>query len=214
MKKLFLLLSFLAVNLSLAQETDKPVTTTTTTTIVSTTSNPTKKPQYIGKKDEFKLDPTYLIFAGALNLSYERVINEESGLGVSVILSNGKEINTTFSLTPYYRFYFGKKPAAGFFFEGFASINSFKYNSYVYNQNYNNGYYNNGYNYYEVKSTTDFAIGIGLGGKWITNNGIIFELSGGIGRNLLNDYSAGNKDGLTSSQKVVGRGGISIGYRF
>ena len=155
-----------------------------------------------------------MIFAGALNLSYERVINEESGLGVSLILSNGKEINTTFSLTPYYRFYFGKKPAAGFFFEGFASINSFKYNSYVYNQNYNNGYYNNGYNYYEVKSTTDFAIGIGLGGKWITNNGIIFELSGGIGRNLLNDYSSGNKDGLASSQKVIGLGGISIGYRF
>ena len=55
MKKLFLLLSFIAVNLSFAQETEKPVTTTTTTTTISTTSNITKKPQYIGKKMNLNL---------------------------------------------------------------------------------------------------------------------------------------------------------------
>lgn len=212
MKKLFLLLSLVFVSNLFSQEIEKPVTTTTTT--VSTTSSTTKKLTYTGKKHEIKLDPTYLIFAGALNISYERILSEESGLGVSLILSNGKEINTTFSLTPYYRFYFGRKSAAGFFIEGFTSINSFEYDFDKHIQISNpDPAYNYNY-YYERKSSTDLAIGIGLGGKWITNKGVIFELSGGIGRNLLNDYSTGNNDGLPSTQELVGRGGISIGYRF
>lgn len=198
-----------------SQEIEKPNTTTTTTT--STTVSTTlveaiKSENSFFKRNELKIDPTYIIFAGALNLTYERLINKESGFGVNLIVSSGEEINTTFSLTPFYRFYFGKKPATGFFFEGFTSINSFKYDSYL-NINNNNGYYN-GYSIVDRKSATDLAFGIGIGGKWMSNNGIIFELNAGIGRNLLNDYSASNQDGLSSSEKIFGRGGISIGYRF
>ncbi len=216
MKKISLILAVFSVFQSFGQEIEKPTTTTTTTTstTVSTTLVEAIKDQnsFI-KRNELKIDPTYLIFAGAFNLTYERLINKESGFGVNLIISSGEEINTTFSLTPFYRFYFGKKPAAGFFFEGFTSINSFKYDSYLYINNYN-GYYNNGVSTVERKSTTDLAFGIGIGGKWMSNNGIIFELNAGIGRNLLNDYSASNKDGLSSSEKIFGRGGISIGYRF
>ncbi len=213
MKKILIFVCVSIFTLGFSQE-DKPVTTTTTTTTVSISSpKESKRSETFSKKNEFRIDPTYLIFAGALSISYEALLSSESGLGATLILSSGKEINTTFSLTPYYRFYFGKKPAAGFFFEGFASVNTFKYDKVTYNYN-NNGYYNNIYSTVENKSSTDFAIGIGLGGKWITNNGIIFELSGGIGRNLLNDYSTNNSSGLSTSEKIVGRGGISIGYRF
>jgi len=152
------------------------------------------------KQNELKLDVTYLIFAGALNASYEHLVNDESGLGVGLVLSSGREINTIFSLSPYYRFYFGDKPAAGFFFEGFTMLSSFKAEKRT-----PYGYYYS----YETSNVTDFAIGIGIGGKWITRNGILFEINSGVGRNLLNDYS-----NYASSYKIVGKFGLSVGYRF
>jgi len=51
---------------------------------------------------------------------------------------------------------------------------------------------------------TDFAVGISVGAKFVTKRGFIAEIYAGIGRDLLNN----------SDIEVVGRGGISIGYRF
>jgi hypothetical protein len=210
MKKLFLALCFISITNSISQETDKPITTTTTTTVVTTTLPiEEKKPSNIEKKNELKIDPFYLIFGGAFNATYERILNEESGAGVTLLFSNGKDINTTFSVSPYYRFYFGKKTAAGFFFEGFAMYSSFNAEERLQSQFYDsngNFYYNNGY---KLVKLNDLAVGFGLGGKWITRNGVIFELSAAIGRNLLNDY-----DKYNSGAQITGKGGISIGYRF
>jgi hypothetical protein len=153
------------------------------------------------KKNEIKANPIYFVAFGALDASYEKIINDESGVGVSVFVSNGKNFNTTFSVTPYYRFYFGKKTAAGFFVEGFSMLESFKTRKYTYVGEY---YYST----YTDKKFTDLSIGFGLGGKWITRKGILFEVSTGIGRRLFNDYSG------YEAVQVVGRGGIGIGYRF
>ena len=59
-------------------------------------------------------------------------------------------------------------------------------------------------NQYRAEDYTDFAIGISAGGKFVTKRGFIAEVYLGIGRDLL-----GNSD-----IEIVGRGGISIGYRF
>jgi hypothetical protein len=66
------------------------------------------------------------------------------------------------------------------------------------------------YNYYILQRTkvTDFALGFGLGGKWVTKSGVIFEINTGIGRNLFYKEDNVNRD------KFVSKGGISIGYRF
>lgn len=58
------------------------------------------------------------------------------------------------------------------------------------------------------ETITDFAIGLGLGGKWITKRGVIFEINAGVGRNLFSEYND-NRD-----LEFVGRGGITVGYRF
>lgn len=151
------------------------------------------------KRNELKANALMLV-AGAAEFTYERLLNEESSLGVSLFFSYDKNIDTNFSLTPYYRFYFGKKPAAGFFVEGFGMLNNYEYSIY----NYNNGTNPN----WNEGNATDFALGFGLGGKWITKKGFVFEINSGVGRNLFNSISRDN------DFKIVGRGGITLGYRF
>jgi hypothetical protein len=152
------------------------------------------------KRNELKGNALFLVL-GAAELTYERLLNEDSGVGVSLFFVAEDEFETNFSLTPYYRAYFGKKPAAGFFVEGFAMLNSYVDHGYT-------TYYNdNGTtvtNFVADEVGTDFALGFGLGSKWIHRKGFIFEINAGIGRNLLSD----------NSPEVVGRGGITLGYRF
>jgi hypothetical protein len=149
-------------------------------------------------KNEIKGNALFLV-AGAVEVTYERLLNEESGIGVSLFVPYVNDVSQNFNLTTYYRFYFGKKPAAGFFVEGFGMLNSYSENYDMYDSNFN-----------VVKidgaNTTDFALGFGLGGKWVTKRGFVFEINGGVGRNLFNSNDA--------DYEIVGRGGITLGYRF
>jgi hypothetical protein len=65
----------------------------------------------------------YFLSVRSRQVTYERLINEESGLGVSLFC--WRRTLTQFSLTPYYRSYFGKKQRLAFV-EGFGMINSEK----------------------------------------------------------------------------------------
>ncbi|WOD44831.1 DUF3575 domain-containing protein [Hwangdonia lutea] len=143
--------------------------------------------------NEIKLNGLFLII-GALDVTYERTLNEESGVGISILLpiDNNVSDDIKYMISPYYRFYFGEKYAGGFFLEGFGMLNS---------TNREINFSNDTYDF-----RTDFALGIGLGGKWITKSGFIGELSFGVGRNLFN-----NKN---TDYEIIGKGGISIGYRF
>jgi hypothetical protein len=157
------------------------------------------------KRDEIKLNMTNLIGFKWFDVGYERIINEESSFGVGALISLGDNSDTgldeyrTFSMTPFYRHFFSKKYAQGFFVEAFSMLHTGKDETYVI---YDSLPTSNGQ--YEEDNYTDFAIGISAGAKFITKRGFIAEIYLGIGRDLL-----GN-----SYNEVVGRGGIAIGYRF
>lgn len=147
--------------------------------------------------NEIKLNGLYLVL-GAFDLTYERTINKESAFGLNVFLPFDDDINDdiNYYISPYYRFYFGKKYAAGFFVEGFGmlnSINDFKFSDAIDPR-------------LEEETITDFALGIGLGGKWITDSGFVGELNFGLGRNLFNS----DRDDFD----IVAKIGITVGYRF
>ena len=114
------------------------------------------------KLNEVKLNGLYMVL-GAFEGSYEYLLNEESGVGVSLFLPIDKEVNedVNYYISPYYRFYFGEKYASGFFLEGFGMLNSVKEVTYVY------GDFPPYPSFSNSKNITDFALGIGLGGKWI-----------------------------------------------
>jgi len=162
-------------------------------------------PQDINKKQEVKLNAFNLLTFEWIDVSYEYLINEESSFGVGALISvnNNRDIDEyrKFSLTPFYRRYFSNKFARGFFVEGFGMLHSYENNNYDY---YYDGY-GNYINTYNGDTKTEFAVGISVGGKFISKKGFTTEIFLGIGRNL-----GGNNESL----EAVGRGGISLGYRF
>lgn len=174
MKKLILIIALFCSLLGFSQETDE-----------------TKL-----KQNEIKLNGLYLVL-GAFEGTYERILNDESAVGVSLFLPFDADINDdiNYYISPYYRFYFGNEYAKGFFLEGFGMLNSTnEYLDYFDSENS------------DKNSVTDFALGIGLGGKWLTKRGLLGEINFGIGRNLFN--------GDNSDTEFIGKLGITVGYRF
>ncbi|GMN06799.1 hypothetical protein MTsPCn5_21880 [Croceitalea sp. MTPC5] len=153
-------------------------------------------------KHELKLNATNLIIFSYLDGAYEYLINEESSFGVNLLysLSDDEVLDEyrTFSITPYYRQYFSKKYAKGFFIEGFGMLNSGE-DIFIATFDENGAISGDEENY------TDFALGISVGGKFVTPRGFVVDLYLGIGRNLFNSDFA---------PELVGRGGVTLGYRF
>ncbi len=149
-------------------------------------------------KNELKINGLFLIL-GALELDYQYLMNEESGIGVDLFLAYDDEnVSVNYYISPYYRQYFGKKYATGFFVEAFGMLNSV--NDYTYDA-VSDIYY---YDEYE-ENIVDFALGIGAGVKVLSKRGFVVEVDLGIGRNLFK-----NEREFT----IIGKGGIHLGYRF
>ncbi len=157
------------------------------------------------KSHELKLNAFNIILFKSIETSYEYLINDESSVGISLLVnlnddnSDGPNYNETFAITPYYRHFFSRKYAWGFFVEGFGMFNTQELDSYYYDG------FNGGSN--NVEKTTNFALGLSLGAKFVSEKGFVFEFYGGIGRNLFTS----NSDYYS---EIVPRLGTSFGYRF
>lgn len=154
-------------------------------------------------RDELKINVFNLIAFEFADFSYERLINEEASFGLGLLFKVGgvddsDDFYRTFSLTPYYRRYFSKGYASGFFIEGFGMLNSGEEEIFDFDEQAGELVLS-GDNY------TDFALGISVGGKFISSRGFIAEIYAGIGRNFFN---------TDISPEIVSRGGISLGFRF
>ena len=103
-----------------------------------------------------------------------------------------------FMLTPYYRLFFGKKRAAGFFIEGNAAVFSGDYGR----DNYED--FEGGFNS-DSSNETGFGLGFAIGGKLISKSNWTGELLLGLGRTLINE---------DKTSEAYPRLGISIGKRF
>ncbi len=159
------------------------------------------------RQNDIMISPIELIAGPALNVSYERLLNRNSGIGINAVVLLDKETadsGITSQIAPYYRMYFGKKYASGFFVEAFVPITMS--NDSYYNFIYDPQFGVVGSNYNTEKNTT-VGIGVGFGGKWVVRNNIIFEASIGIARRF------GMSDTYDESA-ITGKGMLGIGYRF
>lgn len=131
---------------------------------------------------------------GYPELNYERFLADNMGVGIAgaFSLESREKLNIRWYAMPYYRLYFGDKKASGFFIEG---------NIAIYNQEIEE--YDETVPGWKYNKYTNGGFGAAVGGKFLTRNGFVGEVYGGVGR-LFGD----------SPDEIYPRVGISIGKRF
>jgi len=150
------------------------------------------------RKNEIKLN-LIAPLSGAVEAGFERHLNKNSSLGISafIVYDNTKEEDMNYFISPYYRYYFGKKYASGFFVEGFGMFTSIDGKKI---------YAADNVTFTEGKDVYDLALGAGLGYKLVTKKGFVFEANAGYGRLVFNADK-------TDHDQVI-KLGLSVGYRF
>ena len=144
--------------------------------------------------NEIKLNLLYLVL-GMPEVSYERLIADNMGLGISAMVSLIDDPDLRFSVIADYRLYFGNKKANGFFIEGNMGVVSQRYYSYYFNDN--------GYGNLNEVDKVQLGLGAACGAKFLARNGLFGEAYVGLGRLLAND-----------GDEFYPRVGITIGKRF
>lgn len=167
-------------------------------------------------KNEFQINAFNLLIFSALDLSYEHIINDESSLGVSMLISlDGTDrlgdydkpyYYEGFALSPYYRIYFGNKPYAGFFVESFVIFSKGHYDYYSWEDTgcYDCLTIDDRYSPYKIKPFNELGIGFAVGAKFLTRRNFSVSIFGGVARNFLTSHGPG----------VAPKVGISLGRRW
>lgn len=166
------------------------------------------------EKNEVKINAFNLIIFKALDVSYEHILNPNSTVGISVLanlqnepgwLSDISEMpfyNEHIAITPYYRHFFMNRYAKGFFLEAFGMFNNQK----IFEEYHNWGDDDETHYDYTGRSS-NFAVGIAVGGKVVSRKNFVFEFFGGVGRNIIQSEP-------DIATELVPRVGINLGYRF
>lgn len=155
-------------------------------------------------QNELSINAFNLVAFGIIEITYERVINENSTWALEGFFHPSKDdyIDEAYyknlSLTGKYKHFFSSNYARGFYVNAFGMISSGEYETDYYYNDISEEYV------YETEDYTDFALGFGLGGKFVSQGGFMLDLNAGIGRNLLND----------NSPTVVGQFMVNLGFRF
>lgn len=145
-------------------------------------------------RNEIKLNGFYTL-VGIPEFSYERILDEETSVGISAAVSIESDLQWQWGITPYYRWFFSKKAGEGLFIEGHANVFESEYDY-----------------YWGVPSWPDTGpfkeIGAGggfaLGYKMTSSGGWVGELYAGAGRNFLAERA----------ERAYPRLGFIIGRRF
>lgn len=150
------------------------------------------------KNNEIKLNLISPLM-GAFEIGYEKFLNKNSSLGISAfkVYEHSANDDMNYYISPYYRYYFGKKYASGFFVEGFGMLTSIDGKKI---------YAADNVAFTEGKDVSDLALGAGFGWKLVTKKGFVFEANTAYGRLVFNADK-------TDHDQVI-KLGLSIGYRF
>ncbi len=156
-------------------------------------------------QNEISIGALNLVAFGVLDITYERIIDKNSSWALEGFLQalnrDNEDISEAyekdFSFTGKYKYFFSDSYARGFYVNGFSMISHGEYET--------DSYYDETVgNVYEYDSYTDFALGFGVGGKFVAKGGFLLDLSAGIGRNLFN----------SNAPTIVGQFNVNVGFRF
>ncbi|GAB2770061.1 hypothetical protein [Salinimicrobium soli] len=163
--------------------------------------------------NELSLNVLNVLVFGALDASYERVLNENSTVGVEIFSkvfnkNEGEDVDLSkvyakdLSITGKFKFFFEEgNNAWGFYAEGFGMLSDGTNDKDVTREDPLTG---NKITTEEELDYTDFALGFGVGGKFVAKQGFLIDVSFGLGRNLFNK----------NSPDLVILPAVNVGYRF
>ncbi|NDA63270.1 MAG: hypothetical protein EBX50_14700 [Chitinophagia bacterium] len=158
--------------------------TLSSTALAQNKENINDKKINIPVKNELRLNMLSSML-GLLDLNYERFLSDNSGLGISTIISleNKENASIRSMAVPYFRVYFGNGYASGAFIEANAAVarEAYPFYSYMFP---GMGLTDRTYQY-----QTNFGLGTSIGYKMVGRNGIVGEFSLGLGRFFGNSYS-------------------------
>jgi len=148
-------------------------------------------------QQEIKIDIFDALALKTIEASYEYYIDEQSSVGLSALFNFEKQsadfrYNENRVFTPYFRHYFTTTNKWNFFGEAFMAINSGTKTIEM------NGSPN------EYKDYSDGALGVAVGYKYSSEDGLTIDGHIGIGRNLFSSFSP----------ILVPRIGVNVGYQF
>src|SRR5690606_38895679 len=153
MKKTLLLLSLMAfVMASHAQES--------------------RRERALAKRNHVTIDPISLLAGPILNISYERVVTEDIGVGVNGLFGLRETdqyndwIDDVVQVSPYARLFLAGSHGAGFFMDAFIPITNTR--NYFDDNNSIDGYHTG-----TGKRSTSVGVGIGIGGKWMLKRNLV-----------------------------------------
>jgi|GEM_PF-473006 len=141
-------------------------------------------------KSDLLIDPVYVILGPVLNVSYERFLNKDYGLGLHALLGLGA-LNTEAQISPYIRMYMGQHHTNGFFLEAFLPF--------TIDREYT------GWSYRPEIHHTTAGFGVGLGAKWVVKNSMVVQVGGGVARRFFYDGP---------NEPITGKFMFGVGYRF
>lgn len=163
------------------------------------------------KRNEFRVDLVSLIALSKLNLTYERFLNKDFSVGLSVYSGNSNKIDEDFDegnrntipkyeITPFVRYSLSKSLRRYYFVEVFASANGGDFRETLRKTE-------NGSDYYLIQKDDyfDIAAGAAVGYKMYIKEKFALEFLVGFGGNLID---------TDKSPDVLSRVGLSFGYRF
>lgn len=164
-------------------------------------------------RNELSLNMLNILIFGALDGSYERIINDNASLGLEVFAkvfnkNEGEDMDLSrayakdFSVTAKFKYFLREdRVASGFYAETFGMISDGTNKKDVDRVDPMTGETRRVETEFEY---TDFALGFGIGGKFVAKQGFLMDVSFGVGRNLF------HKD----SPDIVILPAASVGYRF
>jgi hypothetical protein len=163
-------------------------------TMVSQAQEATTDPR--DGNNDVKINVLYGVLE-TLELEYERIINDNAGVGMAVNYWFNDDSDLSFMAIPYFRFYPSEKHhGAGFFIEANLGV--------IGSKNFDYTYDGTGIETRTEKDLVSMGAGVAVGGKFMSKSGFFGEVFGGVGREF-NDESY---------IEVYPRAGITLGKRF
>jgi hypothetical protein len=127
--------------------------------------------------------------AGFPEISYERILEDNMSVGISVIADAANDEYYGHAVIPNFRLFFGKKKASGFFIEANTGVFNMK------------SYYNYATDRYIPDAKTGFGLGVAVGGKFLARNGYLAEIYAGGARLFLNKNLGYQRIGVTIGKR-------------